>query len=136
MPRITRRQRNHRKRYPAAVIRKRNRRRKRSSLEKKVYQWLEEDKIPFHKEKPIGRCHVDIFLEPRTVIELNGCYWHGCMICNRELSAKHKLVQSKDARRYGFFRNKGYDVIVFWECEVEKEPARVRKMLRLLAGKI
>lgn len=118
------------------AIRKANRKRKRSSLEVEVYGWLEEDKIPFRKEATIGRCHVDVLFPPRTIIELNGCYWHGCMICNRDLSHTQKLAQIKDARRYAFFRNRGYDVVVIWECEVDKEPDRVRTQLRAIAKNI
>src|SRR3954468_12056397 len=98
MPRPRKRGRNKSKRIPWKIIRKHNRHRQPSSLEKRVYDWLEEDDIPFKKEKAIGRhMHVDIFLEPNTCIELNGCHWHGCMICNRELSKAQKVAQVKDA---------------------------------------
>lgn len=119
---------------PWSAIRKANRRRKRSSLELQVYEWLQEDGIKFRKEKAISRIHVDIFLEPRTAIELNGCHWHSCMICNPNLTSEQKVTIEKDARRYAFIRNRGFDVIVIWECEVEREPERVRAMLRALAA--
>lgn len=123
------------KRVPFRAIRKHNRKRKRSSLETEVYGWLKADGIPFRKEATIGVCHADILFEPRTVVELNGCYWHGCMVCNRVLSDTQKIAQIKDARRYAFFRNRGYDVVVIWECEVDKEPERVRDVLRALGRK-
>jgi G:T-mismatch repair DNA endonuclease (very short patch repair protein) len=118
-----------------SVIRRANRRRKRSSLELKVHAWLKEDGIPFKIEKAIGRCHVDVFIEPRTIVELQGCFWHGCMICNRQLDHKQKVAQIKDARRFAFFRNRGFDVIAIWECEVDGEPERVRAVLKALREK-
>jgi G:T-mismatch repair DNA endonuclease (very short patch repair protein) len=118
-----------------SVIRKANRKRKRSSLELAVHAWLKEDGIAFKIEKAIGRCHVDVFIEPRTIIELQGCFWHGCLICNRQLTHAQKIAQIKDARRFAYFRNRGFDVIAIWECEVGREPERVRAILRALAGK-
>jgi hypothetical protein len=42
------------------------------------------------------RCHIDIFIEPRTAIELNGCCWHGCTVCNRKLTVSQMRKQKKD----------------------------------------
>lgn len=123
------------KRIPWKIIRKHNRKRKPSSLELRVHEWLEEDEIPFTAEKPIGRhMHVDLFFEPRTCIELNGCHWHGCLVCNKELTKDQQRAQKKDARRYFSIRRLGFDVVVFWECEVNNFPDRVRGQLRTLAG--
>lgn len=136
MPRPRKRGRNKSKRIPWKIIRKCNRQRKASSLEKKVYEWLEEDGIAFKKEKAVGRhLHVDIFLDPKTCIELNGCHWHGCLICNPELSKAQKAAQIKDAKRYFTIRKCGFDIVIFWECEVKEFPERVRQQLRALAGK-
>ena len=136
MPRPRKRGRYKGKRIPWKIIRKINRRREPSSLEKKVYSWLEEDDIAFKREKAIGKhMHVDIFLEPKTCIELNGCHWHGCMICNKSLSKDQKIAQVKDAKRYFRIRKLGFDVVVFWECEVEKFPDRVRKQIKALVKK-
>lgn len=124
------------KRIPWKIIRKHNRKRQPSSLEKKVYEWLEEDGIPFKREKAIGRhMHVDIFLAPKTCVELNGCHWHGCLICNKDLSKDQQKAQTKDAKRYFSMRRLGFDVVVFWECEVNEYPERVREQFRALAGK-
>jgi G:T-mismatch repair DNA endonuclease (very short patch repair protein) len=124
-----------RRRIPQSAIKKANRQRKRSNIELLVHNWLEEDKIPYKKERAIGRCHVDVFLEPNLCIELNGCYWHGCLICNKKPTDKQKIAQIKDARRYAYFRNRGYDVVVFWECEILKYKDRVRDQLRALVRK-
>ena len=65
-----------RKLVPYSVRRKHNRKRPASKLEKAVYAMLKAEKIPFTKEKQIGRCHVDVFIEPWAVVEIQGCYWH------------------------------------------------------------
>lgn len=134
MPRPRKRGRNKIKRIPWKVIRKHNRQRPASSLEKKVHEWLEEDSISFKKEKAVGRhMHVDIFLPPKICIELNGCHWHGCLICNKELSKDQQKAQLKDAKRYFAIRKCGFDLVIFWECEVNEYPERVRNQLRALA---
>ncbi|MGI4816333.1 MAG: hypothetical protein ACRYGG_23770 [Janthinobacterium lividum] len=114
-------------------IRKANKTRKRSSLELLVYKWLTEDDIKFRKEKVIGRCHVDIFLEPDRVIEINGCYWHRSICCYPERTKENMEIRMKDVKRYAFFRNKGYEVHVFTECDIKDRPEYVREQLRLLS---
>jgi G:T-mismatch repair DNA endonuclease (very short patch repair protein) len=117
------------------VIRKANRRRPVSGLEKAVHAIMQEEKIPFVKEKTIGQLHADIFIEPKTVIELNGCYWHGCPKCTKKYSKMQRTALEKDARRYAFFMRLGFDVHVIWECQVEKDPDAVRAQLKKIAGK-
>lgn len=122
------------KRIPWKAIRKHNRKRKASSLETQIYEWLKEDSIAFKKEKTIGKCmHVDIFFEPKTCVELNGCYWHGCRICNRKLTEAQELAQAKDTRRYIKMRKLGFDVVVIWEHEVKEHSTRVRAQLKAIA---
>lgn len=117
-------------RVSSKVIRKANRRRPASGLEKIIHVMLKDEKIPFVKEKTIGRCHADIFIEPKTVIELNGCYWHGCSLCTKKYSKMQLNALSKDAQRYAFFQRLGFKVYVIWECQVEKDPDAVREKLK------
>jgi very-short-patch-repair endonuclease len=117
-----------------SAIRKHNRRRKPSSLETTVYGWLEEMEIEFHREYPIGRCHADIFLPPRTVIELQGCWYHGCRSCYRDLTDEQQLAQAKDGRRFAFFRSRGLAVVEIWEHDVLHNPEMVRRILEALSG--
>ena len=120
-------------RVSTKTIRKANRTRKASGLELEIHAMLKAEKIPFVKEKTIGRCHCDIFIAPKTIIELNGCYWHGHMTCNKSLSKMQFNALSSDARRYAFFKRLGFDVHVIWECEVDKEPERVQRILKAFA---
>ena len=134
MGRIPRKKRKHfYKKIPKRAIRKANRRRPPSSLEKKVQDWLTEDGIYFKREFPVGQCHVDIFLPPETLVELNGCHWHGCTKCNEKLSHAQLTAREKDARRYAFLESEGFKLVVIWECEVEHFPRKVRRRLRELS---
>jgi G:T-mismatch repair DNA endonuclease (very short patch repair protein) len=121
--------------YSLRVKIKANRKRKASSLEKIVYKILQEEEIPFTREKTVGVCHADIFLAPKTLIELNGCYYHGCTQCFPELSKAQKGFVAKDARRYYFFKKLGFDLHVIWEHEVKDNPDKIRKLLRTLHEK-
>lgn len=119
-----------RTRIPSKVMRKANRRRPASGLEKDIHAILKEEKIPFVKEKTIGRCHADIFIEPKTVIELNGCYWHYHDKCQPKKPSTMQLTAlSKDAKRYAFFQRLGFSVYVIWECELKKDLEAVRNKL-------
>ena len=115
---------------PWSGIRKHNRKRDPSSLEKKVYAMLEAEKIPFIREKTIGRLHVDILLFPKTVVELQGCFWHCCLVCNRNPTPEQQATITKDARREYVLRKQGYDVVIIWEHDVKNHPDRVQAMLR------
>jgi G:T-mismatch repair DNA endonuclease (very short patch repair protein) len=115
---------------PASAKRKARAKRPPSGLELKVYAMLEAEGISFIKEKKLSQCTVDIFIEPRTIVELQGCYWHGCLSCTKMLTPEQKKWQVLDGRRHYVLRSLGYDVILIWEHEVDKEPDRVQRMLK------
>ena len=114
-------------------IRRANKTRKRSSLELLVYSWLNEENISFRKEKVIGRCHVDIFIEPDKAIEISGCYWHKNICCYPEKTKENLEVRMKDLKRFAFFRSKGYEVHIFTECDIKNRPEYVKEQLRFLS---
>lgn len=115
-----------------SAIRRVNRRRKPSSFEKKIHAILREEKIPFIPEKTIGRCHADLLIGKKHVVELNGCYWHGCQACYSKPTKVQKLAQARDGRRYYFFNKLGFDLTVIWGCDFKKHPEAVRETLRAL----
>jgi G:T-mismatch repair DNA endonuclease (very short patch repair protein) len=77
---------------------------------------------------------VDVFIEPSTIIEVLGCYWHkhGCQEPKSGWSDEDLAVQEKDAARLAFLRGRGYTVIEIWECEINEHPDRVQARLRKL----
>ena len=135
MPRIVIRRKT-RGRVQPRVLRKANRQRKATGLEKQIHVMLKAEQIPFVKEKTIGRCHADIFIEPNKVIELNGCYWHYCTRCQKKPpSAMHKKAMASDARRLAFFHRLGFEVHVIWECDANSDPEKVQARLKKISGK-
>ena len=66
----------------------------------------------------------------RTVIFVNGCYWHGHEDCHlfrppktrtEFWTSKIKSNQERDMRNYAALRNAGWKVVVVWECGVSKK---------------
>ena len=56
----------------------------------------------------------------KIIIEADGCYWHGCSICNKKFN-KHQIKQiEKDNQRTKELREKGYRIIRLWEHEIRK----------------
>ena len=54
------------------------------------------------------------------IIETDGCYWHGCKICNKKFN-NHQLKQiKKDKIRTKELRQKGFKVIRIWEHDIKK----------------
>jgi G:T-mismatch repair DNA endonuclease (very short patch repair protein) len=79
------------------MIRKARKRRRTqaSGLEKQVLGWLGNAEIAHRKQYPIGRCHVDILIEPDLVIEINACYWHGHERCQPPSAAAARQGQEE-----------------------------------------
>jgi len=113
-------------------LRRRNRRRKRSGYEKQVAQWLEEDQISYRQEAAIGQCHVDFLLPSKTIVEVNGCYYHWCSVCYSNPTRDQRAAVVRDARRHKYFISQGFRVVVLRGCELEKNPDGVRGKLRAL----
>jgi len=103
-------------------------------LEKAVYAMLKAERIPFTKEKQIGRCHVDVFIEPCAVVEIQGCYWHkhSCHPPKAGWTAEDLGVQARDTDRFAYLKAQGYKVVVIWECEIERDQEWIRSLLRSL----
>lgn len=66
----------------------------------------------------------------RTVIFVNGCFWHkheGCKYFvwpeNNKEFWKNKIEANveRDNRNYEFLKELGWNVIVIWECELKKK---------------
>lgn len=118
------------------AIRKHNKKRLPSSLERLVYAWLTEDNIPYRREVKVGRCHVDIVLGKKLAIELAGCYWHFCHICFPNTTKKMQMKRFRDIKRYNFLRKRGFTVVVLWEHELLDTPDKMREQIRGLAKTI
>lgn len=84
----------------------------------------------------------DIVLKKyRTVIFVNGCFWHaheGCkyfiMPKNNAEFWKNKLLATKnrDKQNIGLLQKGGWHVIIMWECELRTALGKKQRMDRLV----
>lgn len=75
--------------------------------------------------------HPDIVLPKyKTVIFVNGCFWHGHEGCKYFVMpksntdywiAKIKNNTSRDCKEYAKLTMAGWNVIVVWECQLKKD---------------
>ena len=82
-----------------------------------------------HRKDLLGR--PDIVLPKwRTVIFVNGCYWHGHEDCHLFRAPKTRTEfwtnkiegnQARDRRNYAALEAAGWKVLVIWECSVSKK---------------
>lgn len=81
----------------------------------------------------------DIVLpESRLAVFINGCFWHHCPKCYRGLPKTHtdfwrrKFVRNeeRDRRKINELKKLGWDVLVIWEHDINKDPQKLIKMLR------
>lgn len=70
----------------------------------------------------------------KTVIFVNGCFWHGHEGCryfvipktNTEFwTNKIETNRKRDIRKINDFQTLGWKVIVVWECQLKKEKADI-----------
>ena len=61
-----------------------------------------------------------VIIPQKTIIEADGCYWHGCPIC--KLNSYKKLGERKqlDSNRTKELQEKGFRVIRLWEHEIKQ----------------
>ena len=116
--------------------------------EKDLQKILNDIGIPFEKHKPIlGQ--PDIFIQPNICIFLDGDYWHANPkdFVNKgklypgfkkddhiigNLSAKDKWARDKNVSQR--LRKKGYNVIRFWQSELENYREKcIQKMYSILS---
>ena len=81
------------------------------------------------------------FTKRKIVIFINGCFWHGCPYCrlglpksNEEFwGGKFKKNKERDKKKTTLLRQKGWKVIVVWECQIkknlEKQIQRIKETL-------
>ena len=83
--------------------------------------------------------HPDIVLPKwRTVIFINGCFWHRHEGCRRATTpksniefweAKFRRNVERDLRDQNALREAGWRVIVLWECEVKEKLATISEAI-------
>jgi len=85
-----------------------------SSIEKLIREKLQERKINFQKHIHVGGIlhQVDLFFEPKLIVELDGCYWHKCSKCGFGNGRNRDKTLNKQ------YRKKGFKVLRIWEHDI------------------
>jgi very-short-patch-repair endonuclease len=86
-----------------------------TSIERLIYDELEERDIPFEKQVVINsKFKVDVYLsQQKTVIECDGDYWHTL-----------PKVVARDKAKNAYLTKCGYKVFHFWEHEIRKDAKK------------
>ena len=115
--------------------------------EETVRKYLFSKGFRYRKNDPLLPGKPDIVLPKyKTVVFVNGCFWHrheGCKYFvwpknNAEFWRK-KIMSNveRDNRNYSELKEKGWSVVVIWECELKDRRletlSSVAKSLELLA---
>lgn len=67
------------------------------------------------------RYRCDIFIPSiKIIIEADGCYWHGCKLCNKNINKFQEEQIKEDEIRTKELQEKGYRVIRLWEHDIKK----------------
>ncbi len=111
----------------------------RSLLHKMGYRFrLHGKTLPGQPDIVLSKCGAVIFV--------HGCFWHlhgrcrdGTMPKSHVRYWSEKLADNKkrDLRNIRKLRQMGWNVLRFWECEIEKQPEKVvQKLRRVLGAKV
>jgi DNA mismatch endonuclease (patch repair protein) len=79
----------------------------------------------------------------KTVIFINGCFWHGHKECKYFVVPKTRTdwwlkkiekTKERDEVNYKQLKKEGWNIIVIWECELkENRDKRLTKLLKEIA---
>lgn len=101
-----------------------------TAIERLVAGWLAAAGLRFESEYAISQLHVDFYLpDTHTAIEVNGCFWHKHAVCYPRNTKVNARRRERDRRRYAFLRNAGYRLLVFWQCDLERDPEGQQRYL-------
>jgi DNA mismatch endonuclease (patch repair protein) len=79
-----------------------------------------------------------VFVKKKIAIFVNGCFWHGHENCRESHVPKtnskfweDKILKNKarDFKNINKLKEDGWNVLTFWECNLEKDPENeIRKL--------
>ena len=102
-----------------------------TKLEVKVRSRLFKDGYRFRKNDKRYPGKPDILLPKyKTVIQINGCFWHGHKKCKYFVVPKtrkdfwiNKIESNRrnDKKNKAVLKKMGFSVITLWECELKKD---------------
>ena len=99
-----------------------------------VRDLLENLKINYREEAPVGVFSVDFMVEDRLVIEVNGDYWHSNpkFYPDGPKTKSQKINHLRDLKKMKTIRAHGLKVVVVWEDEVNdgSYADKIRQVIR------
>lgn len=108
-----------------------------SKLEDKFEEILKELGEPYVKHYRFGRREFDFCLtEKKLLIEIHGCFWHGCKECGVEVAygPQKRSVKNDKHKTKLVEASLDYNLITFWEHEIEKDkPKVIMELINALA---
>ncbi len=88
---------------------------KNTGIELKIQGLLNQNGIPFFTHVPIMYYNADIVLaDAKVAIFCDGCYWHGCKVCNKA----GRKMKPTDKSAISYLSNRGWRVVRLWEHEI------------------
>jgi len=89
-----------------------------------------------------GAGRIDIaFTRWRVAIQIDGCFWHGCPVhCTKPKSnqsfwdAKLEANIKRDQRQAEILKNSGWQLLRFWEHEIEEDLDAVIFRIEMALG--
>lgn len=110
-------------------------REKPSKLQKKFYDALSKADIQFEKEYLIKpKFYVDAAIPKASIIlQVDGCYWHGCPDHFPELSKQQEKQKARDRAQDKYLTGCGWTILRFWECKINNELENcIKRVQRVL----
>lgn len=86
-----------------------------SSLELQVKALLDAMDIQYERQKQVGVYRADFYIPGQNlIVEVYGCYWHGCEQCGKSYPKK----QARDRSREAYIKACGYELLILWEHDL------------------
>lgn len=103
-------------------------------IEKKVKEFLTEQKIEFKHQYLLGYWSYDFFIPKNNLIEIDGNYWHGKPGLYKNLNGTQIKNIQNDKRKTEYAMQKGYTLKRFWESDINNKWEIVKKELLVIAN--
>ena len=99
-----------------------NKKFKNTKIELKVEAELKKRGINYQKQEPLCKVAiVDFYLSDyKTVIQCDGCYWHGCPIHYPDKKIRQVNKRNRDINQDSILTQNGLKVYRFWEHEINE----------------
>lgn len=125
-------------------VMRRIRSKKNTSTELRLIKLFRDNRITGWKRNYNVKGHPDfVFLDRRTAIFVDGCFWHGHNCRNTRPVTNHDFWQTKQQQNIKHdreitrrFEARGWTVLRIWECEltsknIEQTTAKLKKTLKI-----